>query len=69
VNLILYNTAEGLEWSRPSREKQERFLSILRGHSIVATLRREKGHDIEAACGQLRLQTKRAEKTAAAPGA
>ena len=27
----------------------------------VATLRREKGHDISAACGQLRLQTKRAE--------
>jgi 23S rRNA (adenine2503-C2)-methyltransferase len=70
VNLIPYNTVEGLEWSRPSREKQERFLSILRGHSIVATLRREKGHDIEAACGQLRLQTKRSEDAVAvdAPG-
>src|SRR5438876_5929132 len=55
VNLIPYNTVEGLEWSRPSREKQERFLSILRGHEVVATLRREKGHDIAAACGQLRL--------------
>ena len=61
INLIPYNSVEGLEWSRPSREKQERFLSIVRGHGIVATLRREKGHDIEAACGQLRLQTKRAE--------
>ena len=59
VNLIPYNTVEGLEWSRPSREKQERFLSIVRGHGVVATLRREKGHDIDAACGQLRLQTKR----------
>jgi len=28
---------------------------------VVATLRREKGHDIAAACGQLRLQIKRAE--------
>jgi 23S rRNA (adenine2503-C2)-methyltransferase len=64
VNLIPYNTVEGLAWSRPSREKQERFLSILRGHTVVATLRREKGHDIDAACGQLRLQTKRAEETA-----
>jgi 23S rRNA (adenine2503-C2)-methyltransferase len=64
VNLIPYNKVEGLEWSRPSREKQERFLSILRGHGIVATLRREKGHDIEAACGQLRLQTKRNEQVA-----
>ena len=41
VNLIPYNKVEGLEWSRPSREKQERFLAILRGHGIVATLRRD----------------------------
>ncbi len=61
VNLIPYNTVEGLEWSRPSRNRQEIFLRILRSHGAVATLRREKGHDIAAACGQLRLQTKRAE--------
>src|SRR5450631_4525498 len=61
VNLIPYNTVEGLEWSRPSRERQERFLSILREHGTVATLRHEKGHDIDAACGQLRLQAKRSE--------
>jgi 23S rRNA (adenine2503-C2)-methyltransferase len=59
VNLIPYNSVEGLEWTRPSREIQERFLSIVRSHGVVATLRREKGHDIDAACGQLRLQTKR----------
>ena len=61
VNLIPYNRVEGLPWSRPSRNRQEKFLSILRDAGIAATLRREKGHDIEAACGQLRLQTKRAE--------
>src|SRR2546430_14551352 len=59
VNLIPYNSVEGLPWSRPSRNRQEKFLSILRAHKIPATLRREKGHDIDAACGQLRLQTKR----------
>jgi 23S rRNA (adenine2503-C2)-methyltransferase len=59
VNLIPYNTVEGLPWSRPSGNRQHKFLSILRGHGIAATLRREKGHDIAAACGQLRLQTKR----------
>ncbi|MEO7165825.1 MAG: 23S rRNA (adenine(2503)-C(2))-methyltransferase RlmN [Spartobacteria bacterium] len=59
TNLIPYNTVEGLEWSRPSRNRQESFLRILREHGAVATLRREKGHDIDAACGQLRLQTKR----------
>jgi 23S rRNA (adenine2503-C2)-methyltransferase len=68
VNLIPYNTVEGLEWSRPSREVQERFLSIVRSHEVVATLRREKGHDIDAACGQLRLQTKRAEESAVSAG-
>jgi 23S rRNA (adenine2503-C2)-methyltransferase len=61
INLIPYNTVEGLEWSRPSRNRQEKFLSILRARGIAATLRREKGHDIDAACGQLRLQTKREE--------
>ena len=67
INLIPYNAVEGLAWSRPSREKQERFLAIVRSHDVVATLRREKGHDIEAACGQLRLQTKRAEETRRIP--
>lgn len=62
VNLIPYNSVEGLEWSRPSRNRQEKFLSILRVHEIPATLRREKGHDIDAACGQLRLQTRRNER-------
>jgi 23S rRNA (adenine2503-C2)-methyltransferase len=62
VNLIPYNTIEGLPWSRPSRNRQENFLSILRAHKIAATLRREKGHDIDAACGQLRLQTSRNER-------
>ncbi len=62
VNLIPYNTVEGLEWTRPSRNRQETFLRILREHGAVATLRREKGHDIAAACGQLRLQAKRQDE-------
>ena len=61
INLIPYNNVEGLPWSRPPIERQEQFLRILREAGVVATLRHEKGHDIEAACGQLRLQTKRAE--------
>jgi 23S rRNA (adenine2503-C2)-methyltransferase len=65
INLIPYNTVEGLPWSRPSRNRQETFLRILRHHGAVATLRREKGHDIDAACGQLRLQTTRAENAPA----
>ena len=59
INLIPCNTVHGLPWARPSSEQQEQFLSILRQARVAATLRREKGHDIDAACGQLRLQTKR----------
>ncbi|MEP6603844.1 MAG: 23S rRNA (adenine(2503)-C(2))-methyltransferase RlmN [Spartobacteria bacterium] len=61
VNLIPYNTVDGLTWSRPSQDRQEKFLSILRTRGVAATLRREKGHDIDAACGQLRLQTQRSQ--------
>ena len=59
VNLIPYNNVSGLTWGRPSEKRQEKFLSILRAQGTPATLRREKGHDIDAACGQLRLQTER----------
>ncbi len=62
VNLIPYNTVEGLPWKRPSITRQNRFFEELKGRGISATLRREKGHDIDAACGQLRLKTERAEK-------
>ena len=64
INLIPYSTVEGPEWSRPSRARQQRLHAIVREHGVVGTLRREKGHDIAAACGQLRLQMKRAAETA-----
>ena len=56
VNLIPYNKVEGLPWVRPSLTRQDRFVKELRALGVTATLRREKGHDIDAACGQLRLQ-------------
>ncbi len=56
VNLIPYNTVEGLPWVRPSEERQDAFLAVLTRAGVTATLRREKGHDISAACGQLRLK-------------
>jgi 23S rRNA (adenine2503-C2)-methyltransferase len=59
VNLIPYNRVEGLPWERPSEEVQEAFLAALEKQKVKATLRREKGHDIDAACGQLRLRTER----------
>lgn len=59
VNLIPYNTVEGLPWDRPPEDVCERFLKALEKQKVTATLRREKGHDIDAACGQLRLKTER----------
>jgi 23S rRNA (adenine2503-C2)-methyltransferase len=59
VNLIPYNTVEGLLWKRPDEETCEHFLAALEHQKVTATLRREKGGDIDAACGQLRLKTER----------
>jgi 23S rRNA (adenine2503-C2)-methyltransferase len=59
VNLIPYNKVEDLSWERPSEEVCEKFLAALEDQNVTATLRREKGHDIDAACGQLRLKTER----------
>ena len=60
VNLIPYNRVEDLPWQRPSEEVCEGFLAALEKQKVTATLRREKGGDIDAACGQLRLKTERA---------
>ena len=56
VNCIPYNSVEGLEWKRPSESRQDAFMDVLDRARIPATIRREKGHDIAAACGQLRRQ-------------
>ena len=56
VNLIPYNTVEGLPWVRPNDEDCLRFKKVLTNAGVSATLRLEKGHDINAACGQLRLK-------------
>jgi 23S rRNA (adenine2503-C2)-methyltransferase len=61
VNLIPYNTVDGLQWTRPSEEQQDAFRDVLLAAGVTATLRREKGHDIAAACGQLRLKQETAE--------
>ncbi|MFV1994050.1 MAG: 23S rRNA (adenine(2503)-C(2))-methyltransferase RlmN [Verrucomicrobiales bacterium] len=60
VNLIPYNLVDGLDWKRPGRGRQDAFFAVLQEAGIPATLRREKGGDIDAACGQLRLQTEAA---------
>lgn len=60
VNLIPVNPTNG-EFEKPSQWKMNRFKEILLENGIEAELRQEKGADIEAACGQLRLKNLRAK--------
>lgn len=69
VNCIPYNKVEGLQWQRPGIPAQDAFVRILRKAGVSTTIRREKGHDINAACGQLRLKTEKAmAENESAPG-
>ena len=54
VNLIPLNEAEELNYRRPSDVAVERFKRILTDHHIDAFVRKQRGDDISAACGQLR---------------
>jgi 23S rRNA (adenine2503-C2)-methyltransferase len=54
VNLIPLNEAEELGYRRPSNEAIERFQQILVDHNISAFVRKNRGNDISAACGQLK---------------
>ena len=61
INLIPMNSVEPLKYDQPSRQSIENFVSILADHGTVATVRKRKGEDIDAACGQLRLKATQLE--------
>ena len=54
VNLIPINKIENGKYTKSSNENIMKFRDYLNDHGIVATIRRELGSDIDAACGQLR---------------
>jgi len=54
VNLIPFNEAEELSYRRPSDAAIERFQQILIENNISAFVRKNRGNDISAACGQLK---------------
>ena len=58
VNLIPVNEVKEREYRRGTRAAVEAFRSILERHRVNATVRRELGADINAACGQLRREDK-----------
>ena len=54
LNLIVYNAAEGSPYKAPSPEQVLAFEKILWDKNITAIIRKSKGGDIKAACGQLK---------------
>ena len=53
VNLIIYSKVAGLNYEPPGQEKIISFMDRLKRNRVHVTLRRSKGQDIQAACGQL----------------
>ena len=54
LNLIVFNPWEGSPWKAPSEERVLAFERALWERNITAIVRKSKGQDIAAACGQLR---------------
>jgi 23S rRNA (adenine2503-C2)-methyltransferase len=52
--LIRYNPVAGLGYERPKSFASQKFLQRLRERGVNAHLRKSRGMDIDAACGQLR---------------
>lgn len=61
INLIPHNSAEPLEYCPSSQEQIERFKNILESEGVSAYVRRPRGRDIYAACGQLAAKDVRKE--------
>jgi len=54
INLIAYNPMPGIRFEKPNQEKIEKFREILYPRCPAVTIRKSRGRDIQAACGQLR---------------
>ena len=59
VNLIPLNAAAGIPFERPSDDRVDRFASILARHGLTVSVRKSRGRDIRAACGQLIVEGQR----------
>jgi 23S rRNA (adenine2503-C2)-methyltransferase len=56
VNLIPFNDVAELPYRRPQDQAIHGFAQVLRQHGLSVKVRKRKGSEIEAACGQLRRQ-------------
>lgn len=62
VNLIPANPVPEQGFERPAKQTVERFVRVLQKNRVNATVRREMGKDIDAACGQLRAKFAREQE-------
>ncbi len=56
VNIIMYNNVAGVELKRVREERLNRFMRMLVKNKVTATVRRSRGDDIDAGCGQLAIR-------------
>lgn len=61
VNLIPVNDVVERNFVRTPKEQIFKFEKVLKAHGVNVTIRREQGHDIDAACGQLRAKERKEE--------
>lgn len=61
VNLIPMNGVSELDFVEPTAPMTRQFVECLEGYGVAATVRKRKGADIDAACGQLRLKQTQAQ--------
>jgi 23S rRNA (adenine2503-C2)-methyltransferase len=60
VNLLPLNEAPGIPFTRPSDERVDAFASMLAERGVTVSVRKSRGRDIRAACGQLLVEGMRA---------
>lgn len=65
VNLIPYNPVAGLPFDRPAPESVDRFVRVLRSRRVSVSVRKTKGREIDAACGQLRRRFEEVDSSTA----
>lgn len=53
INIIEYNSIDAFKFTKPEEEDVQQFMNILANSKVNARLRRSRGKDIDAACGQL----------------
>ena len=65
VNLLPLNEAPGIPFERPSDERVNTFAKILADRGLMVSVRKSRGRDIRAACGQLIVEGQSTKRTAA----